>query len=100
MPKGQRRRPPAGWSPRRDLSEEGKAFTATHPSLYLHVWCNFSGVNCVAYVDHLDRHGRLQRSSIAKATWRPPEVSETLVVEWGARALRTWLEGQAQVPNT
>jgi len=89
-------RHPANWRGNRDLSPEGKAFTATHPSLYLHVWCNFSGVNVVAYVDHLSAHGRLIRVEVAKATWRPPEVSESLVVEWGERALRAWLEGQEQ----
>lgn len=84
-------RPPAHWKGNRDLSEEGKAFTATHPSLYMHVWCNFSGVNVVAYVDWLNDKGRLIRTEIAKATWKPPEVTERLIVEWGERALAHWL---------
>lgn len=84
-------RPPAHWKGNRDLSAEGKAFTATHPSLYMHVWCNFSGVNVVAYVDWLNDKGRLIRTEVAKATWRPPEVTERLIVEWGERALARWL---------
>ena len=88
-------RPPAHWKGNRDLSEEGKAFTATHPSLYMHVWCNFSGVNVVAYVDWLNGKGRLIRTEVAKATWRPPEVTERLIVEWGERALAHWLGGSA-----
>ena len=88
-------RPPAHWKGNRDLSEEGKAFTATHPSLYMHVWCNFSGVNVVAYVDWLNGKGRLIRTEVAKATWRPPEVTERLIVEWGERALSRWLSERA-----
>jgi hypothetical protein len=91
-----KRRPPANWKPHRDLSPEGKAFTATHPSLYLHIWCNFSGVHCVAHVDWLDEKGKLVRLEIAKASWRPPEVTETLVVEWGERALSRWLESRQE----
>lgn len=82
----------AGWKPPADLSPEGKQFTATHPSLYLHVYCNFSGVNIHAYVDWLDARGKLQRLEIGKATFRPPEVSQRLVVEWGQRCLTRWLE--------
>lgn len=85
--------PPRHWKGARNYSPEGKALTATHPSLFLHVWCNFSGVNVIAYVDHVNAHGRLIRAEVAKATWRPSEVSERLVVEWGERALRAWLEG-------
>ncbi len=87
----------AGFAPPRDLSPEGKHFTATHPALYVHVYCNFSGVQVVAYVDHLDRQGRLKRTPIQNTSFRPPEVTERLVVEWGERALRSWLE--AHVPE-
>lgn len=85
--------PPAHWKPSRNLSPEGKAFTATHPALYLHVYCNFDGVHCIAYVDHLNAKGRLVRVEVAKAHWRPAVVTERLTVEWGMRALRAWLEG-------
>lgn len=88
----------AGWAPPRDLSPEGKRFTATHPALSLHIWCNFSGVHVVAHVDHLDATGRLQRVEVAKATFRPAEVSERLVVEWGQRALTAWLERSLSSP--
>lgn len=82
----------AGWSPPKSLSPEGKQFTATHPALYMHVWCNFEGVNVIAHVDHLDESGKLCRVEVAHVSWRPAEVSERLVVEWGERALRAWLE--------
>jgi hypothetical protein len=82
----------AGFTPSSSLSAEGKHFTATHPALYLHVWCNFEGVHTEAHVDHLDSSGRLRRVEVARAVWKPPTVSERLVVEWGERALRAWLE--------
>jgi hypothetical protein len=89
----------AGWSPPRDLSPEGKQFTATHPALYLHVWCNFSGVHVEAHVDHLDTSGRLRRVEVARALFRPSAVSERLVVEWGERALKAWLERELTPPH-
>ncbi len=89
----------AGFVPARDLSPEGKTFTATHPSLYLHVYCNFSGVQVHAYVDWLDGRGYLRRIEVAQATFKPPQVSERLVVEWGQRALTSWLERNLPVPD-
>lgn len=88
----------AGWSPPRSLSPDGKAFTATHPALYLHIYCNFEGVQVNANVDYLDAKGRLQRTVVAKTSFRPPEVSEALVVEWGMRCLRRWLEENLVTP--
>jgi hypothetical protein len=78
--------------------EARKQFTATHPSLHLVVYCTFEGVHLRARVDHLDEKGRLQTREIAKATWQPKEVSEGLVVQWGERALRAWLE--ANLPTS
>lgn len=82
----------AGFKPPRDLSPEGREFTTRHPALYLHLYCNFSGVHIVAHVDWLNDAGRLVRTEIAKARWRPSEVSERLCVEWAQRALTHWLE--------
>lgn len=94
-----KRRPvPDRWVPLRELSEEGKAFTATHPSLYMHIYCNFSGVHAHAYVDHLDAKGRLQRTEVARGTWKPARVTERLMVEWGQRALTRWLESHPDSP--
>lgn len=92
--KRQHRAPAAGWAPPRDLSPEGKQFTATHPALHLYIYCNFSGVQVVAHVDHLDSKGKLQRVTIANTSFRPPEVTERLVVEWGQRCLSAWLAEQ------
>lgn len=89
-----KRQPPRSWTGPSSLSEEGKAFTATHPALYLHVWCNYSGINVVANVDHLDAKGRLRRVEIAHATFRTPPPREEDIVLWGARALASWLEAR------
>lgn len=98
MPRPNKGQAPAHWKGSRVLSPEGKQFTATHPALYMHVWCTFEGVSCVAYVDHLNDRGRLLRTQIAKATWKPPAVTERLIVQWAQRALTAWLEGREQSP--
>lgn len=78
----------------RNLSPEGKAFTDHRPSLSLRVWCRLSGVAVVAHVDRLDERGQLVRVEIANTEFRPPKVTERLIVEWGERCLRAWLEDQ------
>lgn len=78
----------------RNLSPEGKAFRDRRPALSLRIWCQLSGVAVVAYLDRLDERGRLVRVEIANTEFRPPKVSERLIVEWGERCLRAWLEDQ------
>lgn len=51
-----------------------------------------------ANVDYLDAKGRLRRTVVAKTSFRPPKVSEALVVEWGMRCLRRWLEENLVTP--
>ena len=64
---------------------------AQYPALYLHVWANADGVHCDARVDSMTVGGKLRRVQIARATWRPSEVSERRIVDWGQRALSRWL---------
>lgn len=77
-----------------NLSPEGREFTSHHPALSLKVFCQLSGVAVVAYVDWLDSKGKLCRTEIANTEFRPQKVTERLVVEWGERCLRAWLEDQ------
>jgi hypothetical protein len=70
-----------------------RAYEQQHPALNLQVHCTMRGVELNAKVMHLDEKGRLRVTQIARAYWQPGEVSERLVVEWGERALRAWLEG-------
>lgn len=78
----------------RNLSPEGKAFRDRRPMLSLRVWCQLSGVAVVANLDRLDERGHLVRVEIANTEFRPPKVTERLIVEWGERCLRAWLEDQ------
>jgi hypothetical protein len=63
-----------------------------YPSLYLHIHATARGVRISASVSSLDPRGRMRRTEIASGVWRPKQVTERLVVEWGERALRRWLE--------
>jgi hypothetical protein len=78
----------------RNLSPEGRAFTDRRPMLSLRVWCQLSGVAVVANLDRLDERGQLVRVEIANTEFRPPKVTERLIVEWAERCLRAWLEDQ------
>lgn len=78
----------------RDLSPEGREHTSHRPFLHLSVFCQLSGVAVVAFVDRLDAKGKLVRTEIANTSFRPPKVTERLIVEWGERCLRAWLEDQ------
>jgi hypothetical protein len=64
------------------------------PSLYMHIYAAAEGVRVHAFVDRMDHLGRLQRLEIAQVTFRPPAVTEMLVVEWGQRCLAKWLRDQ------
>lgn len=78
------------------VREAEKQRYASWPSLSLHVYANAKGVHCTARVDRLDERGRLVTTDIANATWKPPQVTETLLVEWGQRALAAWLANQLE----
>lgn len=85
------RGPAAARSALRDAAERRTAAIAALPSLHLMVWADKDGMNLKAtvYVGSGVRGRR--RTDIAFATWRPQEVTERSVVEWGERALAKWL---------
>lgn len=64
--------------------------TAAFPDLHLRIWCNIRGVQVVCYVDRSDSQGRLHRTTIANTSFRPPEVTEELVISWAIRCLSRW----------
>lgn len=90
----------AGWKPHPGFSKENRDFTEHHPQLSLRVWCDLEGVHCRAQVYQLDELGRLRSEDIAEASWRPREVTEVAVVDWGQRALAAWLGRQLLVPES
>ena len=69
-------------------------YCTRYPELQMRVWAAPEGMR-VAAVIWLPgpKYGR-KSLVIKEATWTPREVSETLVVEWGRRALASWLEEQ------
>lgn len=94
----------ARWSPIEqakavEVYRERRALEQQFPALSLHVYANFHGVHCHAAITSMTPDGRLRRVVIAQASWRPPEVNERLVVEWGRRALAAWLEATLPVPE-
>jgi hypothetical protein len=70
-----------------------------YPAVSLHLYANATGVHCHASVSSWTQGGQLRKTVIAAVSWKPPEVSERLVVEWGARALTSWLEGSLTPPE-
>ena len=90
----------AGWKPHPRFSKEAREFTDHHPQMSLRVWCDLEGVCLLAQVYQLDEKGRLRSETIAQATWRPREVTEVAVVDWGQRALAAWLSRQLMEPES
>ena len=76
-------------------------YCTRYPELQMRVWASPEGMR-VAAVIWLPgpKYGR--RSLVIKqATWNPREVTEVSVVDWGRRALASWLEEQlAEVNST
>lgn len=68
------------------------------PQLYVRVSADTRGMTVHAMVVTVNDKGGPHHESIAAVTWQPAEVTERLVVEWAARALRGWLE--TQVPRS
>lgn len=64
------------------------------PELLLRVWASPQGVHLMAEVRHPGRGPEDRWETIRKALWQPSAVTELSVVEWGERALRSWLEEQ------
>lgn len=88
MPRGN----PRGFAAYQEARAAERAAEQALPHLVLHVFAHMGGVHCRAYVDRFTARRGLVRTTIAEASWRPPEVTERLVVEWGERALAAWLE--------
>lgn len=86
--------------PLREFSPEARQFSDAQPSLHLLVYCNLHGVVVTARVLRLDDKGRLLTTTVAEARFRPSEVSERLVVEWGQRALSSWLAQNMTNPES
>lgn len=65
-----------------------------YPSLELRVFATALGVRLTAVLWPAGVIGMRKPQTLAEAVWQPAEVTELLIVEWGERALRAWLEDQ------
>lgn len=88
--------PPASWRPHPEFSKEALRSRWAYPQLFMHIYAGLDGMRVSARVEYVGDDGRLVCHQIAQATWRPKEVSERLVVEWGHRALAAWLTAQLE----
>lgn len=69
-----------------------------YPELRLRVWAAPDGVHLRALL--YQPGPKLGRSLVVlrSAVWQPHEVTEVAVVDWGRRALASWLEDQLVDP--
>lgn len=74
--------------------DRDRAIKWAFPQLSMRVYASSAGVNVYAIVEQLNERGIPTYHEIANHTWVPGEVTEALLVEWGARALAVWLETQ------
>jgi hypothetical protein len=74
--------------------EKDKRITWAFPQLSLRVYADSEGVHVFAIIQSADGKGILRTTELARAVFVPRDVTERLVVEWGARALEAWLSTQ------
>ena len=85
----------AGWRPHPNHTAQAYAFQWAHPQLHMRIWALPDGMHLLAVVEWMGEDGRLVHHQISRAVWRPAEVTERAVVDWGARALSAWLAARA-----
>ena len=67
-----------------------------YPELSLRVYAATDGMHLSAFLWLPGPHFGRPRRLIREAVWQPSEVTELAVVDWGRRALSSWLEEQLQ----
>lgn len=65
-----------------------------YPELILRVWAMGDGMHLKAVVNVPSAGEYPNTVTLSEAVWQPSEVTEVAVVDWGYRALRSWLEAQ------
>jgi hypothetical protein len=78
--------------------ERDKRVKWMFPQFSMRLYADSEGFHCYAIVETLNAKGQPTRTEIANAVWAPVDVTERLVVSWGARALEAWLS--TQVPSS
>ena len=67
------------------------AATAGTPALHLLVWRSAQSMRLSLVIYHSRPGGRRSCTILREAEWRPREVTERALVEWGQRAMADWL---------
>jgi hypothetical protein len=80
----------------RAAKQEQMTAVAGLPSLHLLVWATRDGMRLSLVMYHSLPGARRSCTVLRDATWRPKEVSEVALVDWGRRALADWLEKPTQ----
>lgn len=80
------------WQARRQAHEAHLSKIARMPSLHLLVWPTPSCVRLSLVIYHSESGSRRSCTVLRTAEWRPAEVSERKLVEWGMKAMVSWLE--------
>lgn len=76
------------------IHDKGEPIECRFPELWLRVWATPNGIRLMAILYLVGpRYGR-RVETIADATWKPSQVTEVSVVDWGQRALSAWLARQ------
>ncbi len=88
--------PAAPRSGRNWTEEERYDVCVRYPELQLRVWAEPDGVHLNAFL--LAPQGGQHRNvvTLRRAVWQPSEVTEVAVVDWGRKALASWLEEQLE----
>lgn len=71
-------------------------YACLYPELHMRVWATPEGMKAVAALWLPGPKFGRRVQILKEATWQPQEVTEKHVVEWGRRALASWLEEQLQ----
>jgi len=90
--------PDAARSALREAWAEEDRVSCAYPELRMRVFAAPDGVHLVALLYHPGpKYGR-PMTILRRACWQPSEVTEVSVVDWGRRALASWLEEQLVAP--
>lgn len=84
--------PDAARSALRKARQEQAERTSGMPSLHLLIWPTPSALRLSLVIYHSKPGMRRSCTVLKTAEWQPKEVSERALVDWGQRALASWLE--------
>ena len=88
--------PDAARSALREAWQEADRVACGYPELRMRVWAAPDGVHLLALLYMPGERYSRELITLQNAIWRPSEVTEIAVVDWGRRALAHWLAEQLE----